>query len=479
VEEARGSGVDRCLDDSAGSSHNGGSCGALERGGRTAAPYRHSPVPPLSERILDRSACVSVLGLGHVGLPLAAAFARAGFRVLGYDVDAARVAALQRGERVLPHLDDEQQRALRPESGFEAMHDSERLVEADAHFLCVPTPLGSHREPDLQAVEASARTVARVLRKGALVVLCSTTYPGTTREVVAPLLAASGLRPGVDFDLAYAPEREDPGRKDWPARSVPRLVGGLTPHSGALCRALLAQAYESVVPVSSCEVAEAAKLLENVFRAVNIALVNELKLILSALGIDPWEVVEAAATKPYGYMRFDPGPGLGGHCIPIDPFYLAWAARRAGRSARFVELAGEINTAMPEHVVERVMLALNERGRALRGARILLLGVAYKADVADVREAPALRLAARLHELGAHIAYSDPHVPVLGAAEFAEALHSVPLTQAELEASDVVLVVTAHRSFDWELVARHARLVVDTRHVLAARMAGDQRYVEA
>lgn len=436
-------------------------------------------MPPLSERILDRSATLAVLGLGHVGLPLAAALVRAGYRVLGYDVDAARVAALQRGERVLPHLGAEQAQLLRPGGAFEATSDGERLRAAQVHFLCVPTPLGEHREPDLSAVRSASEVVARVLQRDALVVLCSTTYPGTTREVVAPILARSGLVPGADFEVAYAPEREDPGRSDWPSRAVPRLVGGLSPRAGALCRSLLAQAYDTVVPVSSCEVAESAKLLENVFRAVNIALVNELKLILGALHIDPWEVVDAAATKPYGFMRFDPGPGLGGHCIPIDPFYLAWAARRAGRSARFIELAGEINTAMPDHVVERVLLALNERGRALRGARVLLLGVAYKPDVADTREAPALRLLERLSELGAQVAYCDPHVPRIELAGAREPLSALLLDAGELQASDVVVVVTAHRAFDWELVARHARCVVDTRHALATRMAGDPRYLEA
>lgn len=421
---------------------------------------------------------LAVHGLGHVGLPLAAAFARAGYHVLGHDIDAARVAALARGEPVLPHLTPEQRSALRPGANFDLCGDRERLREASVHFLCVPTPLGLHREPDLSAVRAASAFVASLLRPEALVVLCSTTYPGTTREVVAPLLEQSGLRAGADFEVAYAPEREDPGRADWPSRSVPRLVGGLTPRAGALCRSLLAQAFDSVVPVSSCEVAESAKLLENVFRAVNIALVNELKLILSALDIDPWEVVEAASTKPYGFMRFDPGPGLGGHCIPIDPFYLAWAARRAGRSARFIELAGEINTAMPEHVVERVLLALNAQGKPLRGARVLLLGVAYKADVADTREAPALSLCRRLAALGARVGYCDPHVPVVE-CQAAEPLHALELTPAELAHSDVVVVVTAHSAFDWDLVARHAPLVVDTRHVLASRLSGDPRYVEA
>ncbi len=421
------------------------------------------PFDELRDRIRERRATVGVLGLGHAGAPLALAFARAGLSVVGYDADAERVAAFDGVERV------------------HATTAPAPLSEADCALVCVPTPLGPHRTPDLSFVESAVRTLAPLLRAGRLVVLSSTTYPGTTREVVAPLLRAAGREPGSDTLLAYAPEREDPGRAEPPPRAVPRVVGGTCALSGEVATELFRLAYDTVHTVASAEVAEASKLFENVFRAVNIALVNELKVILDALGIDVWDVIEASATKPYGFMRFEPGPGLGGHCIPIDPYYLTWVARRAGESTRFIELAGEINTRMPEHVVRRTMIALNDRGRAVRGARVLVLGLAYKPNVADVRESPAVALIERLEELGAEVRFSDPHVPIAPRAcgERIAGRASVGLTAEELAASDVVLVATAHAAFDWELVAERAALVVDTRGVLRERMAGSERYVAA
>ena len=436
--------------------------------------------PDLRELISTRRARVGVLGLGHAGLPLAGVFARAGFQVLGLDTDAEKVAALSAGRCVHDHL-ERCVRELLQSGRFEASVDHERLGSLDALVICVPTPLGRQREPDLSFVEEAAEAVARSLRPGQLVVLSSTTFPGTTREVVGERLARSGLRAGEDYLLAYSPEREDPGRTEHASQVVPRVVGGTCELSGELAHLLFDAAYETVHRAPSAEVAESAKLLENVFRAVNIALVNELKLILDGLGLDVWEVIEAAATKPYGYMRFDPGPGLGGHCIPIDPWYLSWVARRAGRPTRFVELAGEINRAMPEVVVHKTQLALDARGRALSRSRVLVLGLAYKPDVADTRESPALRLIERFDELGAHVAYSDPHVPQPPAPTRAAALElqSLDLTPEILRSQDAVVVATDHAAFDWDLIAEHAPLLIDPRGRLRHTLQGDPRYIPA
>jgi UDP-N-acetyl-D-glucosamine dehydrogenase len=335
-------------------------------------------------------------------------------------------------------------------------------------LICVPTPLGKHLEPDLSYVRRTATDLARVLRAGQLVVLESTTYPGTTRDVVLPPLAATGLKPGVDFFVAYSPEREDPGRRDFTTTTIPKLVGGLDALGGQLAADLYRAAIDKVVPVSTAEVAEAAKLLENVYRAVNIALVNEMKVILSAMDIDVWEVIAAAATKPFGFQPFYPGPGLGGHCIPIDPFYLTWKAREVGRTTRFIELAGEINHAMPGYVVERLMLALNDRGQSVRGSRILVLGLAYKPDVDDVRESPSFELIERLTDLGAAVDYNDPHVPATHPMRnYGDlGMRSVPLSPEMLAGYDAVLIATHHAAYDWQLVADHAKLIVDTRNAM-------------
>ncbi len=431
--------------------------------------------------IADRSAVVGVLGLGYVGLPLAAAFVDAGFRVLGFDNDPRKIEALGRGESYLQHLGPDLAERLRASGRFEATGEADRLGEADAVLICVPTPLGPHNEPDLSYVEGSCRLLAPRLRAGQLVVLESTTYPGTTRDLCGPILEERGLRAGRDFFLAYSPEREDPGRKDYGTSTIPKLVGGVCERSGDLAEALYAAAIAQVNRVSSAEVAESAKLLENIFRAVNIALVNELKVILDAMSIDVWEVIEAAATKPFGFMKFLPGPGLGGHCIPIDPFYLTWVARRVGHPTKFIELAGEINTRMPQYVVDRVALMLNSVGKAVKGARILVLGLAYKPNVDDVRESPAVTLIERFERLGAQVDYSDPHVPEPPRMRAHDVSHlrSVELTAEALASYDVVVLATDHAAFDYDRIAEHARLVVDTRNALASRMEGRANYAKA
>ena len=422
----------------------------------------------LMAKIRERTAVVGVVGLGYVGLPLLAAFHRAGFPVVGFDVDPAKITRLKRGENYLRHLGPDLVSDMVRAGRFDAAADMGRLGEADVVISCVPTPLGRHLEPDLAFVERSADDIARTLRPGQLVVLESSTYPGTTRQVMLPRLAAGGLKCGQDFYLAYSPEREDPGRKDHNTQTIPKLVGGVDPASGELATALYRRAIKQVIPVSSAEVAEAAKILENVYRAVNIALVNEMKTVLTAMGIDVWEVIAAASTKPFGFQAFYPGPGLGGHCIPIDPYYLTWKAREIGMPTRFIELAGEVNRSMPEYVVNRVALALNDRAKAVKGSRILILGLAYKPDVDDVRESPSFELIEKLEHLGAAVDYNDPHVPAthhmrnwgdLGKC-------SVHLTAEALAGYDCVLVATNHAAYDWQLVADHAKLIVDTRNAL-------------
>jgi UDP-N-acetyl-D-glucosamine dehydrogenase len=415
---------------------------------------------------------VAVVGLGYIGLPLVRAFVDGGLDVLGVDVDPVKVERLLAGEDYLTHLGEGFAARLMASGRFTPTADESSLARADAVVLCVPTPLGPDREPDLSYVRSTAEAVARHLAPGGLVVLVSTTWPGTTREVVLPILEGDGARGlGRDLFVAYSPEREDPGRKDLTTATIPRLVGGLDDASRERAVALFSRAVQTVVPVRSAEVAEAAKLLENIYRAVNVSMVNEMKTVLTALGLDVHEVVDAAATKPFGFQPFRPGPGMGGHCLPIDPFYLAHRARQAGVTARFIELAGEVDRAMPAWVVTRLEQALAERDRPLQGARILLLGLAYKADVDDVRESPAFVLIERLEAAGATVEVHDPHVPATHAVRHATIAprDSVPLTAQALEAADAVLVATDHRAIDWDLVAAHARLVVDTRGVLRDR----------
>ncbi len=423
-------------------------------------------IESLRSRIADKSARVGVIGLGYVGLPLLHAFIEAGFDTIGYDIDSSKVDRLLCGESYIAQIPSERIAGWLAAGRFTATADMARLHEADALLICVPTPLNASRDPDLSCIESTARHIAAVLRPGRLVVLESTTYPGTTRGVVLPILTASGLAVGRDFGLAYSPEREDPGNPDFSASRIPKVVGGIDSLSRDLAEALYAPAVIQTVPVSSCEIAEACKILENTYRSVNIAMVNELKVLFSRLGIDVWEVIEAAKTKPFGFQAFYPGPGLGGHCIPIDPFYLSWLARRHEMTTRFIELAGEINASMPSYVVQRVVEALNEHGKAVRGSRVGILGAAYKKDVDDPRESPTFKLLELLIQWGAIVSYNDPHIPALPSMRRYDVprLTSEPLTSEYLGSLDCLLIATDHSAYDWDFVARHARLVVDTRN---------------
>ena len=421
----------------------------------------------LRRDILARRSRVGIVGLGYVGLPLAVAFAGAGYDVLGFDVDAGRVAAVNRSESPIRDVPVERVRTLVEDGFLQATDDPARLAEMDVISICVPTPLGKTRDPDISFVVEATRQVARSLRRGQLIILESTTYPGTTREVLLPLLEETGLRAGVDFFLAFSPERIDPGNREYGVRNTPKVVGGLDDASTALAALLYRQGIETVVSVSSPEAAEMVKLLENTFRAVNIALANETALMCARLGLDVWEVIEAAASKPFGFMPFYPGPGIGGHCIPLDPLYLSWKMRTLNYRARFIELAGDVNGEMPHHVVARVVDGLNRFERSVKGARVLVLGVAYKPDVDDTRESPALDIIRLLRERGARVAYADPHVP--GLTVDGEDLRALPLAAELLDATDCVVIVTDHRAFDYALVLRHARLIVDTRNALRGR----------
>ena len=423
----------------------------------------------LLEKIRERRARVGVIGLGYVGLPLALLFEEAGFEVVGFDIDPAKPAALQKGESYIRHIGAERVAEAFARGRVVATTDFDRLAECDAVLVCVPTPLGKHREPDLSFIRATATEVARRLRPGQVVVLESTTYPGTTREELLPPFEAGGLECGADFFLAFSPEREDPGNRSFHTQNIPKVVGGLDPASQEVATALYGAAVESVVPVSSPEVAEAAKLLENIFRAVNIALANEMKLVLDRMGVNVWEVIDAARTKPFGFMPFYPGPGLGGHCIPLDPFYLTWKAAEHGVWARFIELAGDINTAMPDYVVDRTAKALNRHGQSLKGSRVLVLGLSYKADIDDDRESPSFEIIERLREEGAEVAYCDPYIPAARPGRDHDlGLKSVPCSAEEFARHDVLVVSTAHSDFRDAALYRGVRLVVDTRNLMAS-----------
>jgi UDP-N-acetyl-D-glucosamine dehydrogenase len=418
-------------------------------------------------RIRSRTATVGVIGLGYVGLPLALIFEEAGFPVIGFDLDPAKPEALHRGESYIRHIGAEKVAAAFARGRLVATTDFDRLRECDAILICVPTPLGKHREPDLSFIRSTAEEVAARARPGQLVVLESTTYPGTTREEVVPPLEARGLRPGHEVFVAFSPEREDPGNPSFHTRNIPKVVGGLDPASQELATTLYGAAVERVVPVSSPEVAEAAKLLENIFRAVNIALANEMKLVLDRMGVNVWEVIEAAKTKPFGFMPFYPGPGLGGHCIPLDPFYLTWKAAEHGVWARFIELAGDVNTAMPAYVVDRTAKALNHHRKSLKGSRVLVLGLSYKADIDDDRESPSFEIIERLREEGATVAYCDPYIPVARPGrEHDIGLSSVPCTAEEFARHDVLVVSTAHSDFRDPALYQDVGLVVDTRNLM-------------
>jgi UDP-N-acetyl-D-glucosamine dehydrogenase len=434
----------------------------------------------LLSRIEERTARVAVVGLGYVGLPLAETFAWGGYPVLGFDIDADKVAKINRGESYIGHICPERVAELVGSGRFEATSDPRRFAQADAVIICVPTPLGEAREPDLSYIVNTAVTLRPHLRRGQLIVLESTTYPGTTEELLRPLLEESGLKAVRDFFLAYSPEREDPGNKDFATRNIPKVIGGMDEASGKLAVRLYEPIVDGVVPVSSTRVAEACKILENTYRAVNIALVNELKGVFATMGIDVWEVIEAAKTKPFGFQAFYPGPGLGGHCIPIDPFYLTWAARKHGVNTRFIELAGEINTAMPQYVVERVADALNEDGKAVKGSRVCVLGVAYKKDVDDPRESPAFAILELLQAKGAIVSYNDPHVGKLPSMRHHSLrMDSQPLSPEFLAEQDCVLIVTDHSAYDWDLIVENTRLVVDTRNATADCPTPRARIVKA
>jgi UDP-N-acetyl-D-glucosamine dehydrogenase len=424
----------------------------------------------LSQAIEAKEARIGVIGLGYVGLPLALAFTGRGFRVLGFDVDARKVEQLNRGASYIPHMDAQRIREGVDTGRLAATGDFDRLSEVDAIVICVPTPLDVHHEPDMTYIVATTEEVAQRLRPGQLVILESTTYPGTTDELMRERLEAGGLVLGQDFFLAFSPEREDPGNPKFSTTTIPKVVGGVDEISGDLAEALYRQAIGEVVRVSSARAAEATKLTENIFRAVNIALVNELKVIYERMGIDVWEVLDAAETKPFGFMRFNPGPGWGGHCIPIDPFYLTWKAREFGAYTRFIELAGEINTRMPEHVVDRVAAALNDLGKPLKGSRVLILGLSYKPDISDDRESPSYRLMDLLDERGAEVAYHDPHVPVIQPSRehgHWAGLESVPWDRDSIESHDAIVIATDHSSVDYDRLAEWARLIVDTRNAMA------------
>jgi UDP-N-acetyl-D-glucosamine dehydrogenase len=438
------------------------------RGNLVTTP--HSPTglaEQLMDRIRARKARVAVIGLGYVGLPLAEAFASAGYPVIGFDIDAEKIQKLRAGQSYIGHIPSARVAELVAGGLFNPTADPRELAAADAVIICVPTPLTETREPDLSYITGTGTMIAKQLRRGQLVVLESTTYPGTTDDVLRPILEASGLRAGADFFLAFSPEREDPGNQNFSTRNIPKVVGGMDEASGRLAVALYEPVVGRVVPVANNKVAEACKILENTYRAVNIALVNELKIVFDAMGIDVWDVIEAAKTKPFGFHAFYPGPGLGGHCIPIDPFYLTSAARKYGVNTRFIELAGEVNTAMPRHVVARVAEALNEDGKPVKGSRVCVLGVAYKKDVDDTRESPALEVMELLQARGAVLSYNDPHVRTLPRTRrHAMRMDSQELTEAFLAGQDCMLVVTDHTAYDMAHVARHARLVVDTRNAL-------------
>ncbi|MBL7140658.1 MAG: nucleotide sugar dehydrogenase [Planctomycetes bacterium] len=440
----------------------------------------------LKQRIEQRKAVVGIIGMGYVGLPLARTFWEAGFRVLGFDIDSAKTEALTAGRSYIKHIPSEGIAEMRQGDRFAATTDFARLAETDAILICVPTPLTPSREPDLSYLVNTGEQLQPHLKKGQLVVLESTTYPGTTRDVLRPILERGDLVAGRDFHLAFSPEREDPGNPNFTTRTIPKVVGGFDETSGALACALYGACVDRVVPVSSMEVAEATKVTENIYRAVNIALVNELKIIYGRMGIDVWEVLDAAGTKPFGFGRrenktfFTPGPGLGGHCIPIDPFYLTWKAREYGVATRFIELAGEINTSMPDFVVQALMVALNDRGRALKGAKVLVLGLAYKPDVDDMRESPSIALIEKLRALGAEVAYNDPYIPVTPRQrEHDLGMESLPLSEATLAKQDVVLISTNHTDYDYAWIVAHSRLVIDTRNATAGVKEGRERIVKA
>jgi UDP-N-acetyl-D-glucosamine dehydrogenase len=436
----------------------------------------------LSELIQTKRAIIGVIGLGYVGLPLIRAFTSAGFRCIGFDVDQTKVNQLNAGQSYIKHIDSAALAALIEENRFEPTSDMGRLSGADCIIICVPTPLNESRDPDLSYITGTAASIAKALRPGQLVVLESTTHPTTTRTNVLPVLEATGLKCGTDYFLAFSPEREDPGNPHFQAATIPKVVGGFDERSRELACAMYGHAVVKVVPVSSMEVAEACKILENTYRAVNIALVNELKVLYDKLGIDVWEVIDAAKTKPFGFQAFYPGPGLGGHCIPIDPFYLTWLARKHGEQTRFIELAGEVNAHMPQYVVNRLAEFLNEQRKPINGSKVAILGIAYKRDVDDPRESPSFELAKLLLQRGASLTYNDPHVPVLPKMRHypeLPAMSSQELTPAYLGSQDCVLISTDHSIYDYDFIVENSRFVLDTRNATRNVKSGRDKIKKA
>jgi len=432
------------------------------------------------QKITDKKIKVGILGLGYVGLPLAREFASAGLGVIGFDIDAKKVKVLNSGRSIFKHIPHSQVKNIVKSGNFVATTDMSRLKSVDAILVCVPTPLTKNREPDMQFIIKSSEVITKYLRKGQLIVFESTTYPGTTRDLVAPILERSGLKVGKDFYLAYSPEREDPGNKNFTTKTIPKVVGGLTKKCCDMACKLYNTSIDTTVPVSSLEAAEAAKIVENVYRCINIAMVNELKMVFDRMGIDVWEVIRAASTKPFGFNAFYPGPGLGGHCIPIDPFYLTWKARQYGIPTRFIELAGEINTGMPSYVVHKMMEALNDRKKSLNGSKVLVLGLAYKKDIDDLRESPSIELIELLREKGAKVDYNDPYI----AKTHKQRQHNLGMKSKNLSAGmlksyDVVLISTDHSDYDYRWIVKNSKLVVDTRNATAKVRSGRGKIVKA
>ncbi len=428
-----------------------------------------SSVQLLKEKFKNHSAKVGILGLGYVGLPLACEFAKAGFSVTGFEVDASKVAKLAAGKSYIGDVESQLVRDLVKSKRLTATKDFAKLRSMDAMIVCVPTPLNKTKDPDISYIDEAARKIARTLHRGQLIVLESTTYPGTTRDHVLPIFEEKGLQVGVDIFLAFSPERIDPGNKLYKLPNTPKVIGGITEACKDLTFALYSQIVKQVVPVSSAEAAELTKLLENTFRAVNIGLVNEIMMICDKLGLSAWEVIEAAATKPYGFMPFYPGPGLGGHCIPIDPHYLSWKMKSLNFAARFIDLAGEINSHMPDFTVNKIMRTLNERKKSVKGSRILILGVAYKADVSDMRESPALDVIHLLSQMGARVSYHDPYIPSVQVES--RRMRSQPYSKSLLQQSDVVVITTAHSAFNAKEILENSKLIVDTRNMLRGHKA--------
>ncbi len=427
-----------------------------------------------------RTVRVGIMGMGYVGLPLMRTFCSSGFKCLGFDVDQRKVDQLNAGKSYIKHIPSKLIKDVVSRNRFRASADPKSLKTCDAILICVPTPLTATREPDMSYVENTAHLIAEHLQRGQLIVLESTTYPGTTRDLVKPILESSGLKAEKDFFLAYSPEREDPGRQDHTTETIPKVVGGIGPKSRTVAAALYGAAVEQVVDVSRCEVAEACKILENVYRSVNIAMINELKMLFDRMDVDVWEVIRAAATKPFGFQPFYPGPGLGGHCIPIDPFYLTWKARQYDMTTRFIELAGEINTSMPIYVVQRLTDALNDKKKSVNGSKVLVLGLAYKKDVDDIRESPSIELIEMLRERGAKVDYNDPHVPrTPRQREHNLGMTSKKLTDKMLAGYDCVLIATDHTAYDYAWIVKHAKLVVDTRNASVDVKRGRAKIVKA